>query len=127
MHKAPRKKRYIYQKLLEYIAKIRPDLFIKRQSNLINHLTIIILLICIIYLSLIHIKDVKKKVISVNNTECNENYEFDDMDRLALLAGTDKSSAYHNYTGVYYKYFAPYRDKKIKFLGILFPSVFWVL
>jgi demethylmacrocin O-methyltransferase len=40
------------------------------------------------------------------------------LDQLALSAGTDKSSAFHNYTKVYAQYFHPLRKKKIKFLEI---------
>lgn len=40
------------------------------------------------------------------------------MDSLALKAGTDKSSAFHNYTKVYAKYFKPLQNKSINFLEI---------
>lgn len=40
------------------------------------------------------------------------------LDGLALKAGTDKSSAFHNYTKVYAKYFDTLRDEKLKFLEI---------
>jgi len=40
------------------------------------------------------------------------------MDTLALEAGTDKSSAFHNYTKVYSQYFAPIKSDPIKFLEI---------
>lgn len=40
------------------------------------------------------------------------------LDRLACEAGTDKSSAFHNYTKVYAKYFAPLREKPLTFLEI---------
>ncbi|MCB1213062.1 MAG: class I SAM-dependent methyltransferase [Chlamydiia bacterium] len=40
------------------------------------------------------------------------------MDQLALEAGTDKSSAFHNYTRIYSKYFDPIRNEPLKFLEI---------
>lgn len=40
------------------------------------------------------------------------------LDTLALKAGTDKSSAFHNYSRVYSKYFDAIRNHKIKFLEI---------
>ena len=44
--------------------------------------------------------------------------EYQYMDRLALVAGTDKGSSFHNYTEIYSKYFASLKDKPIKFLEI---------
>lgn len=44
--------------------------------------------------------------------------DYQYMDKLALKAGTDKSSSFHNYTEVYSQHFAPLRDKRIKFLEI---------
>lgn len=44
--------------------------------------------------------------------------DYAELDRLALAAGTDKSSAWHNYTEIYAKYFAPLRHQPIKFLEI---------
>lgn len=44
--------------------------------------------------------------------------EYQDLDALAVQAHADKSSEYHNYTEVYARYFAPLRDKPIKFLEI---------
>lgn len=51
-----------------------------------------------------------------------EEYEF--MDQLALSAGTDKSSSFHNYTKIYSKFFAHLKEKPIKFLeiGIFFGN-----
>lgn len=40
------------------------------------------------------------------------------MDEIAIRSGADKGSDYHNYTEVYSRYFAPLRDKPIKFLEI---------
>lgn len=40
------------------------------------------------------------------------------MDALALEAGTDKSSAFHNYTEVYSQFFSPFKNTPIKFLEI---------
>ncbi|MBA2369268.1 MAG: hypothetical protein H0V82_09635 [Candidatus Protochlamydia sp.] len=44
--------------------------------------------------------------------------EYEWMDGIALAAGTDKSSAYHNYTKVYSQYFKNCRNQPIKFLEI---------
>lgn len=44
--------------------------------------------------------------------------EYRTLDRLAVEAGADKSSFYHNYTEVYARYFAPLQEKPIKFLEI---------
>ena len=49
-------------------------------------------------------------------TQALDNYW--QMDEIAIRAGADKGSDYHNYTEVYSKYFAPLRDKPIKFLEI---------
>lgn len=46
----------------------------------------------------------------------NEEYRY--MDDLALAAGADKASSYHNYTRVYSQYFAPLKNEPIKFLEI---------
>ena len=46
----------------------------------------------------------------------NDNYAK--LDALALKAGTDKSSAQHNYTKIYSRYFSPIKDKPLKFLEI---------
>lgn len=48
--------------------------------------------------------------------------EYGYLDRLAIEAGTDKSSKGHNYTKVYAHYLNFFKDKPIKFLeiGILF-------
>ncbi len=40
------------------------------------------------------------------------------LDELALAAGADKASNFHNYTEIYAKYFAPIKDQPIKFLEI---------
>ncbi|HEY5236715.1 MAG TPA: class I SAM-dependent methyltransferase [Rhabdochlamydiaceae bacterium] len=45
-----------------------------------------------------------------------EDYRY--LDELALAAGADKASNYHNYTEIYARYFAPLKDKPIKFLEI---------
>ncbi len=47
-----------------------------------------------------------------------DNFEYLYLDKLALEAGTDKSSNFHNYTEVYSELFASLRDKPIKFLEI---------
>jgi len=41
-----------------------------------------------------------------------------EMDKIALEAGTDKSSAIHNYTKVYSHYFNSIKDKNFKFLEV---------
>jgi hypothetical protein len=46
----------------------------------------------------------------------HEEYRY--MDNLALKANADKGSFFHNYTEIYADYFAPLRDKKIRFLEI---------
>lgn len=40
------------------------------------------------------------------------------LDAIALSSGTDKSSAFHNYTPIYSQYFEQMRSKPIKFLEI---------
>ncbi len=40
------------------------------------------------------------------------------LDELGLQCGTDKASSLHNYTKIYSRYFAPLKDKPIKFLEI---------
>lgn len=50
--------------------------------------------------------------------ETSEQKEYRLMDQIALKTGTDKSSAYHNYTAVYSKYLSKYRNTPIKFLEI---------
>lgn len=45
-----------------------------------------------------------------------EEYRY--LDALALQSGADKGSNYHNYTEVYAQYFAPLKDRPIKFLEI---------
>jgi hypothetical protein len=47
-----------------------------------------------------------------------EDPDYSLLDALALASGTDKSSAGHNYTKIYAKYFASLKDKPIKFLEI---------
>lgn len=42
--------------------------------------------------------------------------EYESMDRLALNAGTDKSSAFHHYTKVYADYFSPMKNEPLVFL-----------
>mgnify|MGYP007031389537 CR=1 FL=1 len=44
----------------------------------------------------------------------NEEYLY--LDELALLAGTDKSSAFHHYTKVYADYFGPIKNDPLIFL-----------
>lgn len=46
------------------------------------------------------------------------------LDHLGLQWGTDKSSAFHNYTKIYEKYFSDVREKPIKFLEIGFAKGF---
>lgn len=48
----------------------------------------------------------------------NNQDEYRYLDDLALKAGADKASNYHNYTEIYARYFAPLKDKPIKFLEI---------
>jgi Methyltransferase domain len=48
--------------------------------------------------------------------EKSEQYAY--LDALALESQTDKSSAYHNYTEIYARYFSSLREKPIKFLEI---------
>ncbi len=59
-------------------------------------------------------------VVFIQQLAAWENHpnEYQTLDALALEAGADKSSNYHNYTQVYYKYFAPLRAQPIKFLEI---------
>lgn len=45
-----------------------------------------------------------------------EDYNY--LDQLALKAGADKASNFHNYTEAYARYFAPLKDQPIKFLEI---------
>lgn len=44
--------------------------------------------------------------------------EYHYLDQLAIEAGADKGSFYHNYTDIYSRYFADLKDKPIKFLEI---------
>lgn len=44
--------------------------------------------------------------------------EYQYLNDLALQAGADKSSVYHNYTEAYSVYFAPLKDTPVKFLEI---------
>lgn len=44
--------------------------------------------------------------------------EYQILDEIALRSGADKGSNYHNYTEVYSQYFAPFKEKPIKFLEI---------
>jgi hypothetical protein len=44
--------------------------------------------------------------------------EYRYLDKIAVEAGADKNSQYHNYTEIYSQYFAPYKEKSIKFLEI---------
>ncbi len=44
--------------------------------------------------------------------------EYRHLDGLALQSGADKASNYHNYTEVYAQYFAPFKERPIKFLEI---------
>jgi hypothetical protein len=44
--------------------------------------------------------------------------DYHELDQIALETGTDKSSAYHNYTRVYSQYFAKFKDQPLKFLEI---------
>ncbi len=50
---------------------------------------------------------------AAQNTE-----EYKALDEIALKAGSDKGSNYHNYTEIYAKYLAQFRDTPIKFLEI---------
>lgn len=44
--------------------------------------------------------------------------EYEYLDQLALAAGTDKSSAFHNYTKVYADFFGPVRNEPLVFLEL---------
>jgi hypothetical protein len=44
--------------------------------------------------------------------------EYQYLDAIALKAGSDKGSTFHNYTELYSEYFAPLKEKPIKFLEI---------
>ena len=44
--------------------------------------------------------------------------EYEYLDRLALAAGTDKSSAFHNYTKVYADFFGPIKNDPLVFMEI---------
>jgi hypothetical protein len=46
----------------------------------------------------------------------SEQYTY--LDELALKSGTDKSSAFHNYTEIYARYFSSIKEKPLKFLEI---------
>jgi hypothetical protein len=50
----------------------------------------------------------------------SSNTQSTSLDELALRYGTDKSSKSHGYTKIYERYFAPLRDKQLKFLEIGF-------
>ncbi|MBA3958535.1 MAG: hypothetical protein H0X51_09130 [Parachlamydiaceae bacterium] len=43
---------------------------------------------------------------------------YHELDQLAVQAGTDKSSVFHNYTKVYARYFQALREQPMKFLEI---------
>lgn len=47
-----------------------------------------------------------------------EKSEYEYMDNFARIAGTDKSSIYHNYTEVYAQYFKDIKNTNLKFLEI---------
>lgn len=44
--------------------------------------------------------------------------EYQLLNQIALQAGADKSSAFHNYTEIYAQYFAKFRNEPIKFMEI---------
>lgn len=48
----------------------------------------------------------------------NRKSEYEYLDELALSAGTDKSSAFHNYTKVYADFFGPIKNDPLVFLEI---------
>lgn len=52
------------------------------------------------------------------NLNAVENPEYKYLDQLALEAGADKASNYHNYTEIYAEYFASLKDQPITFLEI---------
>ena len=54
----------------------------------------------------------------IGNTFGHSKDEYQYLDKLALAAGADKASSYHNYTEIYARYFAPLREQPIKFLEI---------
>jgi len=49
---------------------------------------------------------------------CSLSADYRLLDDLALKAQADKASSWHNYTQVYARYFAPLRERRIKFLEI---------
>lgn len=51
-----------------------------------------------------------------NTAFCQTEYEY--LDAIAVNAGADKGSFYHNYTQIYAKYFSELKNKPIKFLEI---------
>jgi hypothetical protein len=51
-------------------------------------------------------------------TDNAQNEAFTYLDNLAIIAETDKSSVFHNYTRVYAKYFDAIRNDNIRFLEI---------
>jgi hypothetical protein len=53
---------------------------------------------------------------SVCTSQAQSNYRY--LDDIALKTGVHKGSHYHNYTEVYARYFAPLKEKSIKFLEI---------
>lgn len=55
-------------------------------------------------------------LFGVLNASQSDEYQY--MDAIALKAGADKGSYYHNYTETYSRYFAPLKDQPIKFLEI---------
>ncbi len=64
------------------------------------------LLICLFAL-LIH---------TLYSSEILDEYRY--LDEIAVRVGADKNSTYHNYTEIYSRYFAPLKEKPIKFLEI---------
>lgn len=57
-------------------------------------------------------------ILVMTDVQAADNQEYRYMDNLALQAGTDKSSSFHNYTEVYSQLFSSLKDKPIKFLEI---------
>ena len=57
-------------------------------------------------------------VFSQSSINDYDKAEYELMDNLALLAGTDKSSSGHNYTKIYSQYFKRCKNEPIKFLEI---------
>ncbi len=61
---------------------------------------------------------INQAIFSREAYENEKHHNYQIMDTLALNAGTDKSSAFHNYTSVYSKYFDKIKNDRLVFLEI---------